>query len=367
MSPLRGKGRRPARVQTAVTCGLVLLIGLGPIRVGPLSVGHDLWKPAMWSLLGVVLCGGLRGRLRWPAAVLLLWLAWAGVSCALSTDVEESLREYRQLCAGAVVCCLVAGSRRRPVELCLLLAGGLCVVRALLELKLSGALQEGRLFPTFLGHPNKLAKLLLLTLPFALRAPRPLAIGAGGISLVGMLLTFSRAGWLGLVGGATRLNPRRALLLCALLVAGACCLTAVRGFPLRRELWGGAASATARGRLAIWREALRLVGQRPITGIGVGTFADVCRRRLARRWAHAHNLWLQLAVATGVPGALLFGCALGGMFAIADPLLQAVLVGVLVAGLFDYPFSEEPLWLLFWAICGLICGEDEQRDAAGSG
>lgn len=61
------------------------------------------------------------------------------------------------------------------------------------------------------------------------------------------------------------------------------------------------------GREEAWRRALYMIQGFPFTGIGMGTFKEVTRVRypfLDPSWdiPHAHNLFLQVAVDTGIPG-----------------------------------------------------------------
>lgn len=63
------------------------------------------------------------------------------------------------------------------------------------------------------------------------------------------------------------------------------------------------------GRNEAWRRALFMIQGFPFTGIGMGTFQEVTRVRypfLDPSWdiPHAHNLFLQVAVDTGIPGLI---------------------------------------------------------------
>lgn len=65
------------------------------------------------------------------------------------------------------------------------------------------------------------------------------------------------------------------------------------------------------GRISIWKDALRLVHDHPLTGTGLGTFGTAFRRHqtdLVESYVdHAHNDYLEFASDTGLPGvALLF-------------------------------------------------------------
>jgi O-antigen ligase len=78
---------------------------------------------------------------------------------------------------------------------------------------------------------------------------------------------------------------------------------------------GGVESALTGRRVELWHEALQLMGERPVTGVGPVRFAvmsTTARGDADARWAH--NEFLQQGAETGMPGmvllVLLFGWAL---------------------------------------------------------
>jgi O-antigen ligase len=90
-----------------------------------------------------------------------------------------------------------------------------------------------------------------------------------------------------------------------------------------------------RRRVALWNDALGLMSEHPVTGVGPGRFAE--SRTTApgdpdARWAHQE--FMQQGAETGVPGLLLvllvFGASFGWLWARADTL-TAVAAGALAA------------------------------------
>ena len=70
------------------------------------------------------------------------------------------------------------------------------------------------------------------------------------------------------------------------------------------------------GRLAIWNEAIHIIKQHPLTGVGLGNYSNtVLPSALYREPRYAHNIFLDIAAETGVLTALLFLLAI--VFAIA--------------------------------------------------
>jgi O-antigen ligase len=80
------------------------------------------------------------------------------------------------------------------------------------------------------------------------------------------------------------------------------------------------------GRVALWKDSVKLIRAHPWTGVGLGcfeiAFTNVQSVRLTYVIDHAHNDYLEIAAELGLPCALLF---FGGLFWIAVRTLQASL------------------------------------------
>jgi len=206
---------------------------------------------------------------------------------------------------------------------------------------------EDTTFPVFstLGRSNYLAGYLVLIIPITVgrlthtswnwqRVGLIVLIVAQGIAL---LLSRSRSGWLTLV----------AIMVIGLITLGVlqhsprCCIAGVvlggiafgillvlnlhlpvdlpellRQNPLIERLSTLHITDTGSlaARLTIWRTSLSLIGQRPFLGYGPGTFTLAFARIYPPELVyyqgretmvdHAHNLWLNLGVESGIPGIL---------------------------------------------------------------
>ncbi len=82
--------------------------------------------------------------------------------------------------------------------------------------------------------------------------------------------------------------------------------------------------AEAGGRLAIWKDTLRLIGARPIFGVGLGGFEAAYTKvqtvDLGAVVDYAHNDYLQIAAELGIAGAMIFW---GIIFALTVQTLRA--------------------------------------------
>ena len=203
-------------------------------------------------------------------------------------------------------------------------------------------------------HTNQLAGVFTLFLPIIVslfigawngRKGRlgliMLLLGVAALSLL-LLLTQSRGGWLGGTAGLmallllwarfeTERKRKRVLLLgfvaiVLILVAGSIWLGPSR----MANLWDDPSQKTAVGGLGtlgfrqeVWRWAITAIGDFPFTGTGLGTFREVVRRLYPLNispqtdLAHAHNLFLQLALDFGIAGLISYLATIGISFFLA--------------------------------------------------
>jgi O-antigen ligase len=190
------------------------------------------------------------------------------------------------------------------------------------------------------GEPNPFAAFVwCLTLPvlaFAAlsgdrrRELRLLSALAGAVGLLALVLTQSRGGVLGagagicviaaVLLGRERRKMRVAAGITAALVASFAIVLIVVAPP-----WSGAESATTpdnwadQERSAHWAAAVKMVEERPYSGVGAGEFSDqyrthtpVWRFRISQ--GHAHNAYLQLAAEVGLPGMFAYVLMLAAIF-----------------------------------------------------
>ena len=242
--------------------------------------------------------------------------------------------------------------------------------------------------PSTLGYVSYFATWLLFVVFLSLAVPGRLAKACAALALIAMLLTGTRAAFLGFAVGAVvwggmkfrtshaptgRSLWRAAGFAGAALLAGLVLYVSPMGQPLRgrarwfaEDPWGGA-------RPLLWRDSLRMGLARPLAGYGPETFRATFPHyesaALARAYpdfAHesAHNIFLDALVAQGIAGPLLLGawCALG--FAAAfqirgrHPDLAACLAAALAAGVVSQQFTvfTIPTAVIFFVTIALAVG-----------
>jgi putative inorganic carbon (HCO3(-)) transporter len=255
-------------------------------------------------------------------------------------------------------------------------------------------------------HPNQIAGTIMMLLPLplsALLAGRRGPRGWGWMAVMALLsllsagllaLTQSRSGWLGGVGGLLALlilwgmvlpasKKRRALWLVTvtLMLLGVVAILLI-GPARLQELWRDPQQETAVGNLStlsfrqeVWRWSIMAIGDFPFTGMGLGSFRRVIRRLYplavspSFEVAHAHNLYLQVALDVGLPGFIAYlvlvmiAGAMGWEAAKRDEGMRPVALGLLaglialhVYGVSDALALGSKSGILFWMILGLLTG-----------
>ena len=211
------------------------------------------------------------------------------------------------------------------------------------------------------------------------------------IIFAGLVFTYSRAAWVGLLAGITTigvLNGKRALLVLSVGVVLICITLAF--FPklsvtkraisiLDLAYWSGAE------RTYLWRSSLKIIKDHPITGVGVDGFRKVYPQYILPQakephLTHPHNTFLGIAVECGILGLAAFLWFLVTLFKMtldvfrktSDKYLKAVGLGCfgafsafVVSGLTEYNFGDSEVVVLFYLFMGLtmvihkMCEEGE--------
>lgn len=215
-----------------------------------------------------------------------------------------------------------------------------------------------------------------------------------GLLAVGalLLLTQSRSTWIGAWGGCLGVlmlwtgmpltkRKRRALWIVAgLLVLASVSVLVMLGPERLAALIEEPRGMTAFGsldtigfRFEVWRWALAGIQDFPFTGCGLGTFRQVVRLLYPLNVgpgydiAHAHNIFMQVALDVGLPGLIAY-LALLGLIAVTTwrvaarhaalrPLSLGILSGILALHLFGLTDALAPgskPGVVFWYALGLL-------------
>ncbi len=195
------------------------------------------------------------------------------------------------------------------------------------------------------------------------------------LALPAFLLTFSRGGYLALlgVGVGLALASRRRWRLLAIALAVTVLFALIPPITNRvaHELNPSDPNNTLVGRSYMWRATLQMLQHRPVTGAGLAGFSA----RLAPYWnathtdrfIYPHNLVLNFWSETGLLGLAAFIWLLYAAFRVsrhgwrtgASPWraihfgVLLALVGIVIHGLVDVPYFKNDLSLEFWALLAI--------------
>ena len=300
-------------------------------------------------------------------------LAWVGVATRYSASTLATF--FLVLGAGATLVSMrMAGSRRHGVALAVLIA--IATLQALVLAGLTGSISE-----LAFGHPpyenavaavalqgagaslivvmiarSRFTKLLGIIVTIAFLAE----IVASG-SAAGMLLSLLFPVVALMANGRSR---RHVAGVCFGLVLVAIVMTIILGAsPLGRTGNTGAlaqASLSER-RIELWDDAVRILADEPVSGVGLGNFRYASRTaRSDADAAYAHNEYLQTGAETGIVGMMLLVGGFGWGFTrlAASPGGRTAVFGVAVASLtalaihasIDYPLHF-PLVVFLTVVC----------------
>jgi putative inorganic carbon (HCO3(-)) transporter len=367
------------------------------------------------ALLGLVL---RPQRLSFPPPLrwAVVFLLWAAVTAVLSVAPDVAGPQLLERLKALVIFFVVVNTLRTPQQLRLYI---LIILLAFLIYPARGTLQNYVTHNTVFGraiwnkmykNPNDLAAMTLLMLGLALaiatvqtqnRRVRLAAAAFVPVMLLIILLTQSRGAFIGLVFGfgpplLGRLRKRPSIAGPVLVIL--CLIVALVPAALWHRLEGMSKltstttiaqadeEGSARQRYKVLKTGLRIFGDHPVVGIGIGCYKEAIVQYAPELGPRdAHNTYLSLAAEMGIPGLLLWLGMVGSVLSRArrrrasieadDRTIQALwveraIMGFLVAGLFA-TYSGVTMFYLFlgmlWAATNMLGQETPQPATPGPG
>lgn len=183
-----------------------------------------------------------------------------------------------------------------------------------------------------------------------------------------LLLTLSRGSWVGLAAAlvfVATIKYRRMWLLLIVLAAGVYFLPEAEAYVAHLISGVQLQDKAAAMRIGEYTDALKLIAQYPVFGIGFGQSPTI------DLYLGVSNVYLLIAEETGLVGLAAYAMALGALVLtgwrtlrqLTDPGLQALLMGLLAAlagamtaGIFDHYFFNlvfPHMTAIFWLLAGL--------------
>jgi putative inorganic carbon (hco3(-)) transporter len=331
----------------------------------------------------------------WPAA---LFIVAGAISVLIAPSRRDALGLYRAYFLEPIAFFFIVATVAREVRRALLVLAGLGVATLVVGLAnavvVLQAIAQHRL--DLAGTPpvviyqtsNAVALFLLPVIAVAAsilvygrdRRVRWLSAAYLVLAVPSFLLTFSRGGYLALLGVAVGLalasRRRWQLLAIALAVTVVFALIPPITIRIAHELNPSDPNNTLVGRSYLWRATWQMLQHYPITGAGLAGFET----RLGPYWnathidrfIYPHNIVLNFWAATGLLGLAAFlwllvvafrvswrgwgrqgGGMAGGLWPSIHFGILLAMVGIVIHGLVDVPYFKNDLSLEFWALLGV--------------
>lgn len=309
--------------------------------------GPDGRNILLYFLFGGWLLNGVAGRrltgdqtrLAWA---LLIYLIVAGLSIAVSSDIALSIRDFQRGPLNGLILFLILAQERgdvlrlRHYFMALICATTLVTGYGIFGL-LTGQAQIDGMLTSVYGWKNELGYVLAISVTIVaweLLGTRQAARWSGWailglIQLAVLLMTYTRAALVAVVMACCvlavgfrrfTLLPIGAVVVAALLAAGGHQI-ALRYLSIAQP--STYLAGTLSGRQDLWHGTVAMIRHRPLLGYGFGValfprtaraFALQTGDVRATTASHAHNLFLEVMVETGLLGLAAL-CALGGTVA----------------------------------------------------
>lgn len=398
--------------QLAFGMGEQVPLAAGWLMLLLMNIPYDNWNNA-YSLAGYFLlllltiaAGMRRSSLRLDAAAvgpyLVCFLFAVCLAWPMSCVPSESFRFLYYHAAGALCVLVIVSTVERAEQLerlagfgCLGMLGtalyavyqriqGVEVSASTVDLSVNAGM-PGRVF-SFYDNSNAFASLLVLLIPVGIalllgakrKRYRVIGLVSAAFGALALVMTYSRACWLGLIAAAVVfVFLWRRKLLPLFIAVGVAAIPFLPSSILNRFLTiFNSGDSSISSRVPIYQAAIRLIGLRPVTGAGLGTSAVQAAIDAFNIYdgtfdfVHSHNTFLQIWAETGLLGitafvASMFHALKTGAKAVLRPgapssvrmvILGAVsgLAGSMVCGLTDYLWNYPRVMLIFWFTVALL-------------
>lgn len=407
-SLLRGPidGSLAARFAFGFTANVPIAVGWLMLVI--LVIPYESWNNA-YSLLGFVLMLGLTflwGMQRKRHRLDLVAIGPYAVFFALFIVLGVPLSRYPSLSArfllyhlSGILCVLVIVSTVRRASqlrrlagmasLGLIVTSGYAFVQRIQGVEVNPSYVDltlnkdmpGRVFSMF-ENPNAFAEVLVLLIPLAIAllfsakgwGARFLGLLGAGMGTVAILMTYSRASWVGLaVAAVLFVFLWKKKILPAVILLGLAAIPFLPDTIFNRILTIFNFSDTSTSsRFPLYEAAGRLLQSSPIQGAGLGS--DAVRQAVSDMnfyhgkspFVHCHNVYLQTWAETGLLGLLSLLGTVGwaikrGAMTVSRRLGSSsarfmiigsvsALLGIMVCGMADFIWHYPRVMLIFWFV-----------------
>lgn len=391
--------------------GTAAWLPLGVLLMLMLCVPHSLWDN-VYGFLGAVLVTGLfligcmaRARQRLqaerlgPYLILYAGFIFYGLAASLSTSLSMRFFIFHVTCFLIVLLMVSSIKKYSQLHWLVAIVGiglfvasaygcyqgyiGVDVVASQQDLTLNADM-PGRIY-SFFDNPNNFAEILVMLIPLMLAllinaqsvGGKLMTLAVLGASVAAIGFTYSRSGWIGLVGAVVLFFAfQNWHLVPVLLIVGIIAVPFLPESIYNRILTiGNSQDSSTRYRLYIYEATGNLLKDHGLRGVGLGNdvmknvFQQYPPMRDGNYPIHTHNNYLQMWGEVGFFGLIAYLAAIlgqlkAGVKAFAsstDKRLKIMLsaaisamCGILVISLAEYTWFYPRNMFLFWFLFGVI-------------
>jgi O-antigen ligase len=329
-------------------------------------------------------------RFFWP---LVAFSVLTLVSAAFSPRPQLSFADTKQLLLFLMVPLvyrLASGTRGRTLITIVVSVGAISAIYGIVQYQILGYDQLGLRPRGTLGHYMTYSGLVMLVIGTALarvlfgKQERTWAALVLPALAVAVAFTSTRSAWVGVCAAAALLLTLKDFRLVALLPILAALFFAVAPTNLTQRFWSmfDTNDPTRRDRLAMMREGVDMIRDRPLVGVGPNMveirypeYRDPSAVEQVN--PHLHNVPLQIAAERGLPTLvawltfiIVLTVDLGRLFwkgrhPVLTTAALAAVVSMLAAGLFEHNFGDSEFLMLFLLLVTLPFAASRRPPAAG--
>lgn len=338
--------------------------------------------------LGVAWREGRTVWVRTPVDLpLLLFVGWVLLTIPFATDTAYSFAEWRKVMTQVLVFYWALLIFRvhsdevmtRRILAAVVIGTSLLCIYALIEFLGNGGTWQDRYIRA--GAPssdyNWLSTYVVIVIPFLVAVAvvsrtywqRMFSMCIAGLALLAQVVSYTRAGWLGIVAQGFSFGLLAASRKLIMWILVSCLMGGIGLIALNRTGYQRETTSTGnlQFRLVLWERGIKEIASHPIVGLGYGN--DTFFKRFGGhpktgKPAGLHNTFLMVAMGSGVPAVafLLWTLIaavlillpkkrkLSGQIASAVMVATAIMIiGFAVRNLFDYMFAGS-IAFLFWIL-----------------
>lgn len=373
----------------AIALAGVLLCYVAAIGRPTLRLRVKEFNPYLLVFFAMLLFGTLNSASFMTSLRYLTYFVSAILLALLVVSTVETVEQFKRLCAFGAAGIPVAAGCGLYQRFVLEIENSELVV----DMSLNASL-PGRVY-SFFENSNTFAQVLVMMIGLALgllvssrsKWGKALSLFTLVCGLVAIVMTYSRASWIGLVVTVfvfVLLVERR---LIPVLIVGAFALLPFLPASIFNRLLSifNFSDTSTSTRFMIYSSGFKVWSQSPVFGVGLGTELAARAAHMSSWFTdgywfpHYHNIYIQLAVELGLVGSV--ACT-GGFIGACKETIHALfgaerdwelygltmgclsgLVGVMVCGLADYLWHYPRVMVIFWIVLGLmLCGAKLARE-----